>query len=1105
MVKEKSKTKFLAKFGKVSTELELALNQLLLISDAISSLNDEDSEEEGDDEEEDDEEVDEADTCSIFTNTTTNINLDNSAVELRASHESLKSEMSYVSAADTYHRSVSQVSHTTGSSGGGDAVADVTVTANENGTVVADEHVNMEDLFPVLTDVVVKSFPWEQDTPYPVIIVSTNTPMDFFIQIVNPNNDVMEQLCMFFMEEASTGYTGGINYIPTPNSFCCALSTKDGVWYRAKVSAVQNQPKDAAGNLKKKEVVIKVFFIDEGYYGVVNLYQIRPLLQRFAKLPAQSMKCILGGVQPINAVSTTKNLSFNDCNNLWQQESISFFEGLVQKGNICSAYFYDPPRVSLQPPHNVSQDTLVCDLYIVEKGCKVGFWTPSDDRVSIENHIAFKLVTIKLAAPCPFFSSELNYKDSLKILERYMQPSADQSGNVINHVSSVNVDCNLNLDDIKKEKDVSVVSQRSIPYDERPPIKTESRLSSTSSNSTLSIKKETKKADDKLISKKNENFFPAKKSPEPQKTVFIFGTSYKEIVLEADGDSGFAKVLVSEVVNPNLIYVHLINEEVVLLDDMISELNDYYNAKSKEIQDFFKSCKFTYKVDDPIAVFYFSDEMWYRALIRSLRSGVDNKIEYEVLYVDFGSSEWIYEENILPIVQRFCELPMEVIACSLADLKPCSNVVTKQVNGKSVCSISSNDEVDGDLTWSSKATYRLRDLIVTQLPMMVSLKTTYKNVDGFYEVYLFDTADNKDVFINQVLVDEGLATSDVLTKVTPSVIVREDELEEAIVEENALTNWNPMEDDFYSNRNVYSVDTDDPGVASIGVVQARKQPCNNFLYRGHCYRGTSCKFVHALPGDPIYDSVEVFCNDNILDLPKAENHIPVVIKALLDPTHFWVNFPFGLDWNNDIIVDSDNDQTHCGLESLEKLNSEMNEYYRKLGRLRKTNLSLYAEGELIAAKFSVDNQWYRARVVNTAEDLVQVFYVDYGNTDIVTEDRTNALLPEFLHLPFQAVECFLFNTYLEDDLTPQDDKVVDMRIKFRDMVADRVLMAYIVNSSITKSLVVKLYDTAEQTHLYINELVRSWDGIKDSNISDIELLKQRYSNEKSSTVSYIPG
>ena len=38
---------------------------------------------------------------------------------------------------------------------------------------------------------------------------------------------------------------------------------------------------------------------------------------------------------------------------------------------------------------------------------------------------------------------------------------------------------------------------------------------------------------------------------------------------------------------------------------------------------------------------------------------------------------------------------------------------------------------------------------------------------------------------------------------------------------------------------------------------------------------------------------------------------------------------------------------------------------------------------------------------------LQVFYVDFGNTEWVRDVRVRQLDYRFMHLPFQAVECFL--------------------------------------------------------------------------------------------------
>ena len=56
---------------------------------------------------------------------------------------------------------------------------------------------------------------------------------------------------------------------------------------------------------------MKVFFIDEGFFSNLALEHIRPLPKKYAdKLPAQSIQCILGGVQPLSALKEKQILSF---------------------------------------------------------------------------------------------------------------------------------------------------------------------------------------------------------------------------------------------------------------------------------------------------------------------------------------------------------------------------------------------------------------------------------------------------------------------------------------------------------------------------------------------------------------------------------------------------------------------------------------------------------------------------------------------------------------------------------------------------------------------------------------------------------------------------
>jgi hypothetical protein len=54
----------------------------------------------------------------------------------------------------------------------------------------------------------------------------------------------------------------------------------------------------------------------------------------------------------------------------------------------------------------------------------------------------------------------------------------------------------------------------------------------------------------------------------------------------------------------------------------------------------------------------------------------------------------------------------------------------------------------------------------------------------------------------------------------------------------------------------------------------------------------------------------------------------------------------------------------------------------------------------------------------------QVFFVDFGNTEWLPEDEIADIKPEFLHLPFQAVECFMYVEPKSDDKWTQESKLV---------------------------------------------------------------------------------
>jgi len=65
----------------------------------------------------------------------------------------------------------------------------------------------------------------------------------------------------------------------------------------------------------------------------------------------------------------------------------------------------------------------------------------------------------------------------------------------------------------------------------------------------------------------------------------------------------------------------------------------------------------------------------------------------------------------------------------------------------------------------------------------------------------------------------------------------------------------------------------------------------------------------------------------------------------------------------------------------------------------------WKRGTPVAAKYSLDDCWYRGKVVGQRDKLVDIYFVDFGNTDKVDDINVLALPQEFGRLPVQAIKC----------------------------------------------------------------------------------------------------
>ena len=72
----------------------------------------------------------------------------------------------------------------------------------------------------------------------------------------------------------------------------------------------------------------------------------------------------------------------------------------------------------------------------------------------------------------------------------------------------------------------------------------------------------------------------------------------------------------------------------------------------------------------------------------------------------------------------------------------------------------------------------------------------------------------------------------------------------------------------------------------------------------------------------------------------------------------------------------------------------------------------FFSGMPCAAQYTVDNNWYRAKIVDLPGNrMVEVFYVDYGNQEVMAWNRIRKIQTRFLRIPAQVNGLLKLNLY----------------------------------------------------------------------------------------------
>ncbi|XP_050394342.2 tudor domain-containing protein 5 [Patella vulgata] len=130
-------------------------------------------------------------------------------------------------------------------------------------------------------------------------------------------------------------------------------------------------------------------------------------------------------------------------------------------------------------------------------------------------------------------------------------------------------------------------------------------------------------------------------------------------------------------------------------------------------------------------------------------------------------------------------------------------------------------------------------------------------------------------------------------------------------------------------------------------------------------------------------------------LPEVTGeYIEVFISNIVSPGLFWLQL-----------------RGRRTTEALETLMDELSDFYMSSDSKRyKMPDCLYMIGQVCAVIFPEDNNWHRGIITGIKSmEIVEVYYVDYGNTCSVQKDTIRLLKTKFRRLPAQAIQARLAN------------------------------------------------------------------------------------------------
>ncbi|POI19876.1 hypothetical protein CIB84_016379, partial [Bambusicola thoracicus] len=168
---------------------------------------------------------------------------------------------------------------------------------------------------------------------------------------------------------------------------------------------------------------------------------------------------------------------------------------------------------------------------------------------------------------------------------------------------------------------------------------------------------------------------------------------------------------------------------------------------------------------------------------------------------------------------------------------------------------------------------------------------------------------------------------------------------------------------------------------------------------------------------------------------QMNSHHAAFVVYVINPSNFWIQ--------------------PCAYQNeFQALTENIADVYNQCGAEERV-LKNPEPGLLCCARYSRDGHYYRGIVTEVLDVNVTVYFLDFGNTDVVPSYDVKTLLPEFSDLPALAMCCELACTFPVDEVWVKEENDF-----FKKVVSNRVLMFQVIGKHGNKHTVNALYDIA---------------------------------------------